>query len=204
MQTLKPEVRERVLRAAEAVFAEAGYAGATMAGIAARAGISTGNVYRYYASKDLLFDELFPPAFAAEFVALVKRRLRSLTAAADLQRLGGDAQADGQALLRFWIEHRRKVVVVLSHAEGSRLAAFREEFVALLVDATAADLRKAAGRRLTKAERLVLGTLFDNTARMLVAILGSDASEAEVEAAFSGFWSYQLAGLAGFKEWVLA
>ena len=34
--------------------------------------------------------------------------------------------------------------------------------------------------------------------------VGSDASEADVVAAFAGFWSYQLAGLAGFKEWVLA
>ncbi|MBK6809167.1 MAG: TetR/AcrR family transcriptional regulator [Sandaracinaceae bacterium] len=204
MQTLKPEVRERVLLAGEAVFAEAGYAGATMAGIASRAGVSTGNVYRYFASKDALFDELFPPAFAAQFLALLRKRVRSLTEAPQLRALDPRAEADGQELLRFWLDHRRKVVVVLSHAEGSRLASFRQQFVTLLVDATAADLRKASGRPLTKAQRLVLTTLFENTARMLVAILGSDASEADVVAAFAGFWSYQLAGLAGFKEWVLA
>lgn len=204
MQTLKTEVRERVLAAAEAVFAEVGYAGATMAGIAARAGISTGNVYRYFASKDVLFDELFPASFAKQFVTRVRKRVRSLTTSVDLRRLEPDAEADGEALLRFWLEHRRKVVVVLSHAEGSRLASFRQQFVTLLVDATTADLSEAAGRPLTKAERLVLTTLFENTARMLVAILGSDARDEEVVAAFAGFWSYQLAGLAGFKEWVIA
>ena len=204
MQTLKPEVRERVLLAGEAVFAEAGYAGATMAGIASRAGVSTGNVYRYFASKDALFDELFPPAFAAQFLALLRKRVRSLTEAPQLRALDPRAEADGQELLRFWLDHRRKVVVVLSHAEGSRLASFRQQFVTLLVDATAADLRKASGRPLTKAQRLVLTTLFENTARMLVAILGSDASEADVVASFEEVRSYQDAGLAGFKEWVLA
>lgn len=204
MQRLKPEIRERVLAAGEAVFAEAGYAGATMAVIASRAGISTGNVYRYFASKDELFDELFPPSFAAEFLALVQKRVRSLTLAPALRALDANAQADGQALLRFWIAHRRKVVVLLSHAEGSRLSSFRQEFVTLLVDATAADLRKARRRPLTRPQRLVLTTLFENTARVLVAILGSDASDVEVASAFAGFWSYQLAGLAGFKEWVLA
>ena len=60
MQTLKPELEARVLDAAEAVFAESGYAGATMAAIAERAGMSTGNVYRYFANKEALFLALFP------------------------------------------------------------------------------------------------------------------------------------------------
>ena len=41
-QVLKPEVRDRIVAAAEVVFAADGFAKATMAGIAKHAGLSTG------------------------------------------------------------------------------------------------------------------------------------------------------------------
>jgi AcrR family transcriptional regulator len=204
MQTLKPELRERVLAAAEAEFAESGYRGATMAAIAARAGMSTGNLYRYFANKDDLFETIFTDAFADTFLALLRKRVRSLTVSRDLEALGADAREDAAALLRFFVEHRTKVVVLLARAEDSRFASFRERFVAELVRPTEATLRAdAGGRRLTKPERLVVENVFENTVRTIVAILERARTPQEIEQSFAGFWSYQLAGLAGLKRWVM-
>jgi len=50
--------REALLETAEAVFAERGFAGATMAEIAARAGYSAGNLYNVFESKEALYREL--------------------------------------------------------------------------------------------------------------------------------------------------
>lgn len=203
MQVLKPELRERVLDAAEAVFAESGYAGATMAAIASRAGVSTGNLYRYFASKDALFDTLFPESFAEELLRLLRKRVRSLTLAPDLLALDASAEADAAELLAFWVDNRRKVIVLLDRADGSPFASFRERFVDELVRPTSDALRGAAGgRRLTKVERLLLRNVFDNTVRTLVSILENLSSPDEIRAAFAGFWSYQLAGLAGLSGWV--
>lgn len=203
MQILKPELRQRVLDAAEGEFAEAGYRGATMAAIAARAGVSTGNLYRYFAGKDALFGTLFPTEFADELLRLLRKRVRSLTLAADLETLDATAQADAEELLAFWIANRRKVVVLLDRADGSPFADFRERFVDAILAPTTEALRAAAGgRRLTPVERRLVRGLFDNTVRMIVMILESASTPDEVRESFAGFWSYQLAGLTGLTRWV--
>ncbi len=51
----KTQTEERILDAALQVFAHAGYAAATMDGIAEAAGLSKPTLYNYFASKDLLF-----------------------------------------------------------------------------------------------------------------------------------------------------
>jgi AcrR family transcriptional regulator len=201
MQTLKPELRERVLAAAEHEFAASGYAGATMAGIAARAGVSTGNLYRYFENKDALFHEIFTEEFAETFLRLVRRRVHALTLAADLTALDAPARADAEALLRFWIANRRKVIVLLDRAEGSRFASFRARFVDALVRPTLARLREGgAPARSRHVERLTR-IVFENTVRAIVTILEECESEEQITESFAGFWSYQLAGLAGFTKW---
>lgn len=52
---LPQEKRERVLKAAAETFAEHGYAGADVAEIAKRAGISKGSIYTYFDSKEDLY-----------------------------------------------------------------------------------------------------------------------------------------------------
>ena len=55
----RPSIREgnerTILAAAEAVFAERGFGGATMAAIAARAGVPKPNVYYYFPTKEKLY-----------------------------------------------------------------------------------------------------------------------------------------------------
>ena len=50
------ERRRRVLAAARACFGEAGFAGATVGAIARRAGVSNGLLYRFFRSKEHLFE----------------------------------------------------------------------------------------------------------------------------------------------------
>jgi AcrR family transcriptional regulator len=55
-QTKKPEIRQAVIDAATALFTEQGYVETQISAIARRAGISTSNVYKYFASKiDILY-----------------------------------------------------------------------------------------------------------------------------------------------------
>jgi hypothetical protein len=44
--------------------------------------------------------------------------------------------------------------------------------------------------------------VFDNTVRTIAAILRHHTTDRSVREAFSAFWSYQLAGLAGLERWV--
>jgi AcrR family transcriptional regulator len=74
----KDEVRTRVLRAAGEVFAERGFAAASIDQVAAAAGFTKGAVYSNFASKDELFLALMA-AEAATRVEVVEAALRETT-----------------------------------------------------------------------------------------------------------------------------
>jgi AcrR family transcriptional regulator len=203
VQTLKPERRERLLSAAEVVFARAGYAGATVAEIARTAGVSTANLYLYFENKDALFYSVFNDAFADEFMALLRKRVAALARSDELTALDAAARAHGEELLQFWIVHRLKVVTILDRAAGSRYEGFRARFVDELVRLSINKLRAdRAGKRLAAHERFVLERIFENTVTAIVSILEAYSDPATIRAAIAGFWSYQLAGLTGFASWV--
>ena len=61
MQYVKPELRERIVSAAGDEFYHKGYEGAAMRDIAAAAGTSLGNLYRYYKNKQELYAAVVTP-----------------------------------------------------------------------------------------------------------------------------------------------
>ena len=64
-QTKKNGVREAILQAAFAQFSEVGYSETSIPSIAAAAGISTANVYRYFPSKLQILYTLYEPWLVA-------------------------------------------------------------------------------------------------------------------------------------------
>lgn len=201
-QVRKPEVRRRIAAAAEEEFAAHGYRGAKMAAVARRAGVSAGNLYRYFASKESLFEAVIDAEFVARFEALLDQRVYAL-AGTDLREPPARTRRAAASMLEFWIAHRLRVVILLDRCAGSRWAAFGEAFVERLVDLALAQLRTQAeaGELDEELARFTLGNVFRGARRSIVAILESYADEAEIHAAFTAFWSFQLAGLAGLEGW---
>src|ERR671916_2069753 len=70
--------RERIVDAALDQLAEGGYASASVAGVARRAGVATGTVYRHFPSKGDLFAEVFRRASQREVDVLVELGHRSM------------------------------------------------------------------------------------------------------------------------------
>ncbi|WP_152396095.1 TetR/AcrR family transcriptional regulator [Paenibacillus guangzhouensis] len=63
MQYLKDDVKNNILSAALSEFLGHGYKNASMRQIANTAGITPGNIYRYFKSKEDLLDELLQPTY---------------------------------------------------------------------------------------------------------------------------------------------
>lgn len=61
MQVLKPEIRANILSSALEEFYANGYQQASMRAIASKVGITVGNIYRYFASKEELFNIILEP-----------------------------------------------------------------------------------------------------------------------------------------------
>ena len=72
-QTKKDGVREAILQAAFAQFSEVGYSETSIPSIAAAAGISTANVYRYFPSKLQILYTLYEPWLVARLDELAPR-----------------------------------------------------------------------------------------------------------------------------------
>lgn len=182
-QVLKEEIRAKILASALAVFAERGFADATMGAIGEHAGLGTASLYRYFSSKEALFDAAVPKEIAEGFAALLDRRVRALAR--------GDADDLSEAMLAFWIEHRLAVVVLLDGAEGTPHEKYGRAFVAQLVRGTLSEV----GGRVAAPSRFVVERVFEHTRMMLAAILMQHATEAQIRVAVRTFWSYQVAGL---------
>lgn len=202
-QKLKPAVRERILAAAERAFARGGYRPTTMGQIADEAGLSAGNLYRYFPGKEALFHAVVDDDFVARFDALLERRVRALS---HLDRVDdGRAAVDDAAgeMLGFWIAHRWQVVILLDRAAGSQRDGFGDRFVQRLVHMTLEHLAARHGDVLPPVVPFTLENIFETSRRAIVRILERSTSEDEIRDAFEAFWSFQLAGLAGFEEWLL-
>ena len=142
-QYQKDEVRERIVEAALAVLAERGFAGASIAEIARRAGVATGNVYRYFPGKEALFEAAVPESFVASMRAVLRKRVRALAGVVDASGPPSPAFAAATAdLFRFLLEHRLRIVVALGRAEGTRWDGLRDELVDELVTLAIAHFRE--------------------------------------------------------------
>lgn len=61
MQILKESIKNEILKAASQEFNEKGFQAASMRRIAANAGITPGNIYRYFSSKEVLLNAVVTP-----------------------------------------------------------------------------------------------------------------------------------------------
>src|SRR3954462_224048 len=84
------DARRRIVAAALEIVAEDGYAAASMAAVARRAGVATGSIYRHFPSKGELLAEVFRDAAVRER-ALIGGILRGPGTAPE--RVGGAAEA---------------------------------------------------------------------------------------------------------------
>ena len=200
-QVLKPEVRARILDASLRVFAELGFARATMATIAERAGLGSASLYRYYASKGELFDTVITSELASEFERLLVKRVRALAQAS--ARSFAPRRDYGQEMLDFWLEHRLAVVVLLDRAQGTAYEPYGQRFVSLLVKSTIEQMRAAEpGIEITAAARFVLTRIFESTRRTLAEILAHTSDQRVLRETIEAFWSYQIPGLHGLRAWL--
>lgn len=195
-QRLKDSVRQSILAAASQAFARDGYTGTRLQDVAAAAGISTGNLYRYYPDKEALFDAIVPRALAARLLKLLRARVRELGQAENWGEMTAEGSATAHALLAFFVQTRIASLILMSGgARGSPLEHIRPAVVRELTRLASNYLRLHHAAPDLVVPQAVLVQIFVNTADMIAAILRSYESPAEIAAAFAAFWRYQLAGL---------
>jgi AcrR family transcriptional regulator len=120
LSTKGERTRRRLLDCAEQVFAEHGYHDASIVKITEAAGVAQGTFYRYFETKQALFDEL---------VADLNRRVRhAMSAAAAQGRTRAEAERHGfAAFFRFTAEHPA-LYRIIRQAEFASPGALRRHY----------------------------------------------------------------------------
>ncbi|HNX60128.1 MAG TPA: helix-turn-helix domain-containing protein [Spirochaetota bacterium] len=85
VQRLKEHIRDKILNSARTLFAEKGISNVTMAQIAERSSISTGNLYHYFSDKNSLVEESIPESFGKLFIEALEDRFMALSGKFDSQ-----------------------------------------------------------------------------------------------------------------------
>jgi AcrR family transcriptional regulator len=198
-QYLKDDVRARIDKAALEVFAKVGVPSATMAAIAKRAGISTGNIYHYYPTKDALFEAVLPDAFVQRLEKLIRLRVLALNGTADIRSLGPDAPfaVFARDLLVFSIEHRLKVVVLLGRAVGTRHEGFAAHLIEIMQTMAIGHFQSLRpDYEVPRPIRTALERIYRNWVVTIVEILETQKSAAAIRDGVEAFSRYHMAGLA--------
>jgi AcrR family transcriptional regulator len=130
--------RRDILDAAERRFARAGFHRTTMQDVAAEAGMSPGNLYRYFASKEALVAGLCEcdrAGLVDEFAEVAKSGADFMKAFRELgQRHFENAAADKAKLcLEIWAEATRNPAIARLQSEFDRT--LMEQFVAVFEEA---------------------------------------------------------------------
>lgn len=195
-QRLKQEVRERLLAAAASVFAGQGFEKAKLTDVAERADTSPSNIYKYFADKEALFNEIVTPAFAGRLLRLLRARVRELRSVGNWLTADARGSERAHALLSFWIEHRLVVLILLRGADGTRYAHVRELMVREMTRLAWRYMIETQGEAsLSPLMRFMLERTFTRTIDTIADTLAAYEDGPSIQAAIDLFWSYQLAGL---------
>ena len=204
-QYLKTEVQERIQEAALRAFATHGFESTSIAAIAADAGVSTGNVYRYFDSKQTLFDAVLPEAFPRTLKRLVRERVRALRGVREVKLARraptSSYRAASDELVEFSIANRWRVLLLLERSAGTPYANFASSLVDLLVEG-ALDHARSLGHsvRPSASASFALRRIYETFLQSMAAALTLGGDAAETRAAIESYTTYHLSGLAGFLE----
>lgn len=120
MKVLRDDVRQRIWDAARDEFLEQGYDGASMRSIARQAGMTVGNIYLYFTSKEALFD-----AIVAGPVGQLSQLLHMTDANEENFRLLVTTLHD------VFIQNRVEFLILVTRSKGSRYETYKESIVDL-------------------------------------------------------------------------
>lgn len=131
MQVLKDYVRNNILSSARNEFLEKGYTKASMRDIAVNAGITVGNIYRYYESKEYLFESIVEPTYA-EISDLFKSIELSQAPKTEQYDYLSFRNGFTNHLMKIVKENKEELMILVKCSEGTRYKNAKSHFAELV------------------------------------------------------------------------
>lgn len=131
MQIKKNDIRQRVLSESERLFLEKGFQETSIREIVSASGVSLGNLYRYFNSKDLLFCHVAMPA--VQNIRQMLDRHHGVNGVDFVDIMEFDSEGYSNEVIEEYIHllmaNRTSLKLLFFKATGSTLENFRETFI---------------------------------------------------------------------------
>jgi AcrR family transcriptional regulator len=124
MQYLKDEIKDAIIKAALTEFMEKSYQDASMRVIAKSAGITVGNIYRYFTNKDALFNDIMQPVWQNVTRAIFDNYNQTFDLFPITEII--------TAIMEIYKRYDRELYILLFKSKGSQFDNVRNELVLLI------------------------------------------------------------------------
>ncbi|MHB1452991.1 MAG: TetR/AcrR family transcriptional regulator [Saccharofermentanales bacterium] len=123
MQTRKEPVKNKIVEAALEEFLVTGYENSSMRNIATQSGITVGNIYSYFSSKDDLFDYLL-----ADTVTDLQKLLQMDVGSADA--LSSDSMTEmAHSIVGVFLRNRIQFLILMDGSGGSKYQNIKAQMI---------------------------------------------------------------------------
>jgi AcrR family transcriptional regulator len=199
VQVKKDDVRQRIDEAALKVFAGKGFEDAKISHIAKRAGVSVGNIYRYYKNKDEILLSVLPGDFPGEFLRMIREKIGS---AQDGLSAGSPAfETSADAFARYMLSHREKIAILLAGSGGTRYAPVKDEFAKeLLLAVRILYPEKYAAYIERYGSEKILFLIYENLISAYGALLIQECPDEEIMRQIKQVNRYHFSGIISLLE----
>lgn len=200
MQILKDSIRQNIDNAGLKLFARQGFNHTTVAEIADAAGISTGNIYKYYDNKHDLLYSLVSPEFVAECLNYLSSRIAAsagrnpeqLAQSPDFARRNAD-------FIGFMLQNRLRLLVLMNGCNNTAYQNFCDQALEIILAGVFSWFASVSGQRKSarnNSRQLLLRVIYQNLISTTVALLKADTDEKNREKALHSLLDYHLSGIA--------
>lgn len=172
MQVLKDYVRTNILASARKEFLEKGYGKASMREIALNSGITVGNIYRYYDSKEYLFEAIVDPTFN-EITGLFENihfDVLDTHVKEDYIKFKNEFT---QQFMKIVSQNRDEIVILIKCSEGTRYREARSHFAEIIetkVNKYVVDVVHSKGTNFDKGmiSRIISKSVVDGLTEVII------------------------------------
>lgn len=200
VQYKKDEIKERIDAAALAVFADKGYKGAKISDISESAGVSVGNIYRYYKSKDDIFYANIDENFIEEAKVLLAEKISAM---GERDNLLGAKQDElslvNEEVISFMVENRHKMIIVFGKSESTKYENAKRELIEYILQKVEEGFAEQSGVfKIESAHGFTAGIIYNNLIDMVLSILKECEDSHTVAECLRTINTYHMFGISGF------
>lgn len=197
-QIPKESVRNEIIDKALLLFAKKGYDEASIADVAKAAGVSVGNVYRYFKGKEDILNEIITSSFIANIRNEIFTKLTAGKSDTIREQSQNKEYLDySEQFLKSIIENKLKFIVLIKCTRSEKCNLFRTEFFEFWIQIFLNHFVKEEKK---EALRPTITLLFKGLIGLYLDILSMDANEETYLRELKQVTKYHIFGLASIVE----